>query len=98
MGSSTQSMVGKNNHLGQFYYVYILECADKSLYTGYTTDLKKRLKDHNESKSGARYTKSRRPVILKYSEKTGSLSKALKREAEIKSWTRKAKLAFINSI
>lgn len=77
------------------YFVYILECADKSLYTGYTNDLTKRLKQHNDSKYGANYTKSRRPVILKYSEKFSTKSEALKREIEIKSWTRKQKLDLI---
>jgi putative endonuclease len=77
------------------YFVYILECADKSLYTGYTNDLTKRLKQHNDSKYGANYTKSRRPVILKYSEKFPTKSEALKREIEIKSWTRKQKINLI---
>jgi putative endonuclease len=77
------------------YFVYILECADKSLYTGYTNDLTKRLKQHNDSKYGANYTKSRRPVILKYSEKFPTKSEALKREIEIKSWTRQQKINLI---
>jgi len=77
------------------YYVYILECADKTLYTGYTTDLDKRIKNHNESKVGAKYTKARRPVVLKYSEKLATLSEALKREIEIKNLTRKEKLELI---
>jgi len=77
------------------YYVYILECADKTLYTGYTTDLDKRIKNHNESKVGAKYTKARRPVALKYSEKLATLSEALKREIEIKNLTRKEKLKLI---
>ena len=77
------------------YFVYILECADKSLYTGYTNDLTKRLKQHNDSKYGANYTKSRRPVILKYSEKFPTKSEALKREIEIKNWTRQQKINLI---
>jgi putative endonuclease len=77
------------------YYVYILECADKTLYTGYTNDLDKRLKNHNESKTGAKYTKVRRPVVLEYSEKFSTLSEALKREIEIKNLTRKGKLELI---
>lgn len=77
------------------HYVYILECKDKSLYIGYTNNIEKRLKDHNESKTGAKYTKSRRPVKLKYVEKYPNLSKALKRECEIKSFTRKKKLELI---
>jgi len=79
------------------YFVYIVECADKTLYTGYTTDLDKRLKNHNESKVGAKYTKARRPVVLKYSEKLPTLSEALKREAKIKNLTRKEKLELIKN-
>jgi putative endonuclease len=78
------------------YFVYILECADKTLYTGYTNDLQKRLKNHNQAKSGAKYTKARRPVKLKYSEKFRTKSQAMKREAEIKNLTRKQKLELIS--
>jgi len=77
------------------YYVYIVECADKTLYTGYTNNLEKRIKTHNEAKTGAKYTKARRPVVLKYSEKLPDLSQALKREIEIKNLTRKEKLKLI---
>ncbi len=79
------------------FYVYIVECKDGSLYTGYTNDLEKRIKAHNESKIGAKYTKARRPVKLKYFEKFKSLSLALKREAEIKSWSRQKKINLMNS-
>lgn len=77
------------------YFVYILECADKSLYTGCTNNLSKRLKQHNNSKSGAHYTKLRRPTILKYSETFKTLKKARAREAEIKTWPREKKLELI---
>ena len=77
------------------YFVYILECADKSLYTGSTNDLKKRLKQHNELKSGAHYTKIRRPVKLVYSEKFKTLDMARQREAEIKSRRKEKKLKLI---
>ncbi|OGN04505.1 MAG: hypothetical protein A3B99_00960 [Candidatus Yanofskybacteria bacterium RIFCSPHIGHO2_02_FULL_44_12b] len=77
------------------YFVYILECADKSLYVGCTNDLEKRIKQHNNSKSGAHYTKIRRPVKLKYSEQFRTLSRARRREAEIKRWDRKKKLELI---
>lgn len=77
------------------YYVYILECADKSLYTGSTNDLQKRLKAHNESKTGARYTKSRRPVKLVYAEEYRTKPQALSREAEIKQLTREQKLLLL---
>lgn len=79
------------------HYVYILECSDGSLYVGSTNDLEKRLHQHNNSKSGAHYTKIRRPVVLKYSEKSKNLSMALKREAEIKRWKRGKKLNLIQS-
>lgn len=78
------------------YFVYILECADKTLYIGYTNDLEKRIKAHNKLKSGAKYTKGRKPVRLVYSESFKTLSEALKREAKLKSLTRKQKLELIN--
>lgn len=74
------------------YYTYILECADKTLYVGCTNNLEKRLEQHNNSKSGAHYTKIRRPVILKYSEKFETLKESRAREAEIKRWSRQEKL------
>ena len=77
------------------YFVYILECADTSLYVGYTSNLEKRLKEHNGSKRGAHYTKTRRPVALRYSESFAVLRDALHREAEIKSWRREQKLVLI---
>ena len=77
------------------FYTYLLECADGSLYIGCTNDLSKRLKQHNESKSGAHYTKIRRPVILKYSEEFKTLKEARRREAEIKTWRREKKLDMI---
>lgn len=64
-------------------FVYILKCADDTLYTGYTTDLKKRLKTHN-SKLGAKYTRGRIPVKLVYFELCETKSEALKREKKIK--------------
>lgn len=77
------------------YFVYILECADRSLYVGETNDLKKRIRQHNTSKSGAHYTKIRRPVVLKYSEIYKTLAEARRREAEIKRWTRAKKIKLI---
>ena len=77
------------------YFVYILECADKTLYVGSTNDLEKRLYSHNNLKSGAHYTKIRRPVILKYSEKCWTLNIARSREAELKRWSRVKKLNLI---
>ena len=79
------------------YFVYILECTDKSLYVGCTNDLKRRLIQHNDSKWGAHYTKIRRPVILKYSETFETLKEASRRETEIKGWKREKKLSLINN-
>lgn len=79
------------------YFTYILECSDKTLYVGSTNNLEKRLREHNELKSGAHYTKIRRPVVLKYKEELPSLSDARKREAEIKKWSRQKKLALFGN-
>jgi len=78
------------------YLVYILKCADQSLYVGCTNNLEKRIKQHNESKWGAHYTKTRRPVKLVYSEQFQTLKEARGRELEIKSWRRKKKLALVD--
>jgi putative endonuclease len=78
------------------YYVYILECSDRTLYTGWARDVGKRVREHNSGKSGAKYTKSRRPVKLVHVEKAASLSDALKREARIKGLSREEKLIMIN--
>ena len=74
-------------------YVYILECADSTLYVGCTNNLEKRLREHNTSKNGAHYTKIRRPVELKYSETLPSLKEARAREAALKRLSRQKKLA-----
>ncbi len=79
------------------YFVYILECADGTLYCGSTNDIDRRLKAHNGLKSGAKYTKGRRPVILKYSEKFKTATEAKKREAEIKKWQREEKIKLFNA-
>ena len=73
------------------FLVYIVECSDKTYYVGCTNDLQRGLKQHNESKWGAHYTKIRRPVILKYSEEFETLIKARLRETEIKGWRRQKK-------
>jgi putative endonuclease len=79
------------------FFVYILECNDTSLYTGITNNLKKRILAHNTLKTGAKYTKARRPVTLVYSEEYETKSKALKREAEIKKFTREQKLKLFST-
>ena len=78
------------------YFVYILECADGTFYIGWTNDLERRIHAHNTLKSGARYTKIRRPVILKYTEIYRTLSKAMKREYALKKLTKSEKIALIN--
>ena len=75
-------------------FVYIVKCADDTLYTGYTTDLKKRLEKHN-SGEGAKYTRSRRPVRLVYYEVYETREEAMKRECAIKRMTRADKMALI---
>ena len=77
-------------------YTYVVTCRDGSLYTGWTNDLEKRIKAHNEGK-GAKYTKSRRPVVLTYYEEYESREAAMKREYEIKHLSRQKKLKLINS-
>jgi putative endonuclease len=78
------------------YYLYILECADKTLYTGITTDLQRRVAEHNDSKLGARYTSSRRPVKLVYSKKFKNRSSASQAEARIKKMERAQKLRLMD--
>ncbi len=78
------------------WIVYILECKDRSLYTGITNDLKRRLDEHGKG-TGAKYTQPRRPVRLRYTETHGSKSAALKREAAIKALPRADKLALIGT-
>jgi len=72
------------------WYLYILRCADNTLYTGITTDVEKRLEAHRSGK-GAKYTRGRTPLELVYREICGSHSDALKRELEIKKLTRQEK-------
>jgi len=78
------------------YFIYILECADGTLYTGWTTNIEKRVLAHNTSKVGAKYTSMRRPVRLVYSEGFETKSLAMKRECEVKKMSRKEKLGLIN--
>ena len=77
-------------------YTYILLCADNTLYTGWTTNLKRRLASHNAG-TGAKYTRPRRPVHLAYCEVFDSKTEAMRREWEIKQLSRKAKLLLIAS-
>lgn len=74
------------------FFTYILKCADDTLYVGSTNDLEKRLHQHNNAKSGAHYTKIRRPVKLVYSETFETFKESRSREAAIKRMTRAQKL------
>ena len=78
------------------WFVYVLRCADNSLYIGITTDIKRRLIEHNSLKTGAKYTRGRRPVTLVYSEQKDNHSIALKREFELKKLPKKQKETLIN--
>lgn len=80
------------------YFVYILECSDGSLYTGITTNITKRLDEHNTNEKGAKYTKARRPVKLVYQETSENRSSASKREYAIKKLTRVKKLQLIKKL
>lgn len=75
-------------------YTYILQCADHTLYCGWTNHLEKRLKAHNDGK-GAKYTKARRPVLLVYYEEFPTKEEAMRREAAIKKLSRKDKLKLL---
>lgn len=77
------------------YIVYILMCSDSSLYTGYTTDVERRVLEHNSDKKGAKYTSGRRPVTLLYTETCGSMGEAMSREYEIKKYRREQKLELV---
>lgn len=78
------------------HHVYILRCADGTLYTGYTTDVERRVEEH-DSGAGARYTRGRTPVELLHVETLASRSAACSREAEIKAMRRKEKLALVEA-
>ena len=76
------------------WYVYILECGDDRLYTGVTSDLKRRMNEHKKGKGG-RFTRAFGVKRLIYKEEHPTKQEALKREAQIKGWTRKQKLALM---
>ena len=80
------------------YFTYIVRCSDSTLYTGITTDLARRLDEHNNSTKGAKYTRIRRPVKLVYSEKYEDRSSASKREYAIKKLSREKKLALFDRV
>tara|TARA_B110000971_G_scaffold15343_1_gene14187 strand:- start:265 stop:522 length:258 start_codon:yes stop_codon:yes gene_type:complete len=81
--------------INKTWWVYVIKCADETLYTGITTNLERRIFEHNESKKGAKYTRNKRPVNLKYSERHPDRSTASKREYYIKKLSRLEKLKLI---
>ena len=78
------------------WFLYVLRCADGTLYTGITTDVKRRLAEHNAGPKGAKYTKARRPVELLYQELCETRSQAQKREFTVRHLTRNDKLNLSN--
>lgn len=84
----------KKSRLKEPWFVYILECKDGTLYTGIAKDLEKRFHAHNQGK-GAKYTRTRLPVILKYQEICKNRTQALIRECEVKTYSRPKKEALI---
>jgi len=86
---------GRTRRGTNMWYVYIIRCSDASFYTGTTTNLERRLKEHNCGKGG-NYTRVRIPVTLSYQESCLNRSSALKHEAQIKRWSKNKKLALIN--
>ena len=75
------------------YYVYIIECSDKSYYTGVTNDIDRRLWEHNNDENKKSYTYKRRPVVLKYCDNFTNINNAIAWEKQIKGWSRKKKEA-----
>jgi putative endonuclease len=73
------------------WFVYLLRCNDNSLYAGVTTDLKRRVKEHNNSTLGAKYTRVRRPVTLAYAEEAASRSDACQKEYKLRKLSKKVK-------
>ncbi len=76
------------------YFIYLIECSDRSIYTGITTDIQRRFNEHKTG-IGGHYTKSKKVVKVLYTEQSKTRSEALKREAQIKGWRREKKLNLI---
>lgn len=81
--------------MASLHYAYLVECADGTLYAGYTVDLAKRIAAHNQGKVGAKYTRARRPVTLRYFESFPDQHAAMHREYQLKQLSRAQKLALI---
>ncbi len=81
--------------LSSEYFVYIVECSDGTLYTGIARNVERRVREHNSSQHGAKYTRTRRPVQLVYTQACADRSAALKEEMRIKQLSRPEKLALL---
>ncbi|MBP89273.1 MAG: hypothetical protein CMJ64_21580 [Planctomycetaceae bacterium] len=92
-----KSVLKSKKKRAEQWFVYIVRCADGSLYTGIAKDVERRIEQHNAG-TASRYTRSRLPVILEYQEEQPNQSSALKRELAIKAMSRKAKEALIQSV
>ena len=77
------------------WFVYMVECVDGTIYTGCSVDVERRVQEHNSGTRGAKYTRSRRPVTLRWAQQCSSRSEALRAEARIKQLSRKEKLQII---
>ncbi len=96
MTASKKKLSKKKSHNKKAdWYVYILECSDKTLYTGITNNLEKRLEQHNHGQEAAKYTRARRPVKCVYQEIQANRSEATKREMAIKQLKRAEKIKLI---
>ncbi|OJU77954.1 MAG: hypothetical protein BGO09_01860 [Bacteroidetes bacterium 47-18] len=81
----------------KYYYVYIVQCADNSYYTGITNNLEKRIAEHNEGTDPKCYTFKRRPVILVFQQQFTDVNQAIAFEKQVKGWSRKKKEAIIRN-
>ena len=79
------------------YFVYLIECEDRSIYTGITTDVERGFNEH-KNKKGGHYTSSKKVVRILYTERYTTRAEALKREAQLKGWRREKKLALIKNV
>jgi putative endonuclease len=89
--------MGQSVHMQSRWWVYIVQCADGTFYTGCTTDIRRRVNEHNTG-VGAKYVRGREPVKLVFLESARDRSAAQKREAEIKKMSRKRKIALIEEV
>jgi len=82
--TASPELLSRESAAHRLWYVYIVRCSDSTLYTGITTDLARRVREHNEGKAGAKYTRTRRPVMLVYHELATSRAEAVRREVLLK--------------